>query len=202
MAKVVKFPVSPPAKLGPRKVKKRKKPDLEAFGQLNLFEAVAKNTPVIKLSGKLSFFEYAMKLDEQNDPESEKYYLLAIDNGDSVEDAYCNLGIMMSQGGHEAKAIDYLTACLKVNPRHFEAHYNLANVYSEMSNFDLAKTHYEVAIRIDPQFPNCHYNLGLTYISLRKYGQAIESINTYIELAPDHDLQVATELIKTLKALA
>ena len=91
---------------------------------------------------------------------------------------------------------------LELDPRHFEAHYNLANVYSEMGNFKLAKTHYEVSINIDPDFPNSYYNLGLVMISLKQYKEAIEVIDKYIYLSPDTDLQVANELIKTLKSFA
>lgn len=202
MARIVKFPVAPPEKLGHKKVRRAKRrPDPEDFGQLNLFAQPHREARVVNFPQSDSFFEEALILDEQNDPEAEKYYLLAIKNDESAVDAYCNLGILMSQQDELAKSIDYLTKCLELSPRHFEAHYNLANVYSDMGNYALAKTHYEVAINVDPDFPNSYYNLGLVLISLKSYQKAIESINKYINLSPDSDHKVASELIKTLKAL-
>lgn len=203
MARVVKFPVTPPQKMGPKKVRKRRrKPDPEDFGQLNLFNQPGKEARIINLPQSESLFEEALKLDEQGDRRAADYYLLAIKKEEHVEDAYCNLGILKSQEGALPESIDYLTKCLQINPRHHEAHYNLANVYSDMGNFPLAKTHYEVAIQIDPEFPNGYYNLGLVLISLKEYKRAIDVIDTYIKLAPETDLKIATELLKTLKSFA
>ncbi len=201
MTKVVQFPVSPPAKLGHRKVKRRRRLNLEDFGQLNLFSQ-SNDAKVVNLPTADSFFEEALLLDEKNSPEAEKYYLLAIENGESVEDAFCNLGILKSSQGDLTKAIDYLTNCLKRNPRHFEAHYNLGNVYSDLGNLELAKVHYELSTEIEPEYPNSFYNLGLVLISMKKYQDAIRSINKFVELAPTSEHQVANELIKTLNAIA
>ncbi len=71
-----------------------------------------------------------------------------------------------------------------------------------MGNFALARTHYEVAIEIAPEFPNSYYNLGLVLISLKDYNKAINVINKYIDLSPDNDHKIASELIKTLKSFA
>ncbi len=196
MGKVVRFPVAPPEKKGARKVRKRK-PDLEDLGQLNLFD----QSKIIAFDDK-TYFEQALAMDEQGSDEALNLYEQAIINGQSVADSYCNLGIIMSQKDELAKAVDYLTKCLKENPRHFEAHYNLANVYSEKGNLNLARMHYEVAIELEPQFPNSHYNLGLVWISLRDYKKASQYIDKYIELSPDYDLTTANELLKTLNSIA
>ena len=203
MARVIQFPVNPPAKLGPKKVRsRRRKPNLEDFGQLNLFDQQVDNTPVLSLPKSASFFDEALSLDELGKAEAEKYYLLAIQNEESTEDALCNLGILKSNQGDFTKAMDYLTQCLKKNPRHFEAHYNLGNVYSELGNLDLAKVHYELSTEIEPDYPNSFYNLGLVLISMKKYQEAIQCINKYVDLAPSSEHQVANELIKTLNSIA
>lgn len=201
MAKVVQFPVNPPVKLGHKKARKRRKPDPEEFGQLNLFDQQDTHN-VINLPQADSFFEEALTLDEAGKPEAEKYYLLAIENNQSVEDALCNLGILKSGQGELTRAIDYLTRCLAKNPRHFEAHYNLGNVYSDLGNLALARTHYELSTEIAPHYPNAFYNLGLVLISMKKYKEAIRCINTFVSLAPDTEHQVANELIKTLNSIA
>lgn len=198
MAKVVKFPVIPPKKLGARKVRKRKRDRMEDMGQLNLFD----QSKIIAFQHAGNFFEEALALDERNDPRAEELYLKAISQRQSVADAHCNLGILMSHQHKLTEAIDHLTICLKEDPRHFEAHYNLANVYSDTGNLELAKIHYTVAIEIEPEFPNSHYNLGLVHISLKNYKEAIPCINNYIELSPESDHAVAIELLKTLTSIA
>lgn len=202
MARIVQFPVNPPEKLGHKKVRKRRKPNLEDFGQMNLFDALPDTTPMRSMPKADSFFEEALSLDERGDAEAERFYLLAIENNESKEDALCNLGIMKSGQNELTKAIDYLTQCLRINPRHFEAHYNLGNVYSDLGNLALAKVHYELSTEIEPEYPNSFYNLGLVLISLKQYKEAIQSINRYVELAPTSEQATANELIKTLNSIA
>lgn len=198
MAKVVKFPIQPPQKMGHKRVKRRRKTDLEEYGQLNLFD----QSKIISFPQSADFFEEALALDEIDDPRAEDYYLKALEAGQSIPDTLCNLGILYSMKEDFVKAIDYLTRCLKEAPRHFEAHYNLANIYSDKGNLELAKMHYEVAIEIHPDFPNSYYNLGLVFITEKKYGEAIDAINRYIELSPENDHKASYELLKTLNSIA
>lgn len=198
MAKVIKFPVQTPTKMANHRIRKKRRPDPEDFGQLNLFD----QSKVIDLPGDKTFFEEAIARDERGDASAEQYYLLAIENEECVEDAYCNLAVLKSSQKDHISAIDYLTKCLQRSPRHFEAHYNLGNVYSDLGNFELARAHYELATQISPEYPNGHYNLGLVLISLKNYKKAIESINRYIDLNPENDLSTAKELISTLTAIA
>ena len=200
MGKVIKLAIHAPEKFGLKKVRGRKRVNLEDFGQLNLFDQ--RDAKVVALPGKKSFFEEAISLDEKGSKDAERFYLLAIENNESVEDALCNLAILKSSENDGVAAVDYLTQCLKRSPRHFEAHYNLGNVYSDLNNFDLAKVHYELASQIAPEFPNSFYNLGLVLISLKEYKRAIESINHYVDLSPDTDTTTAKELISTLNAMA
>src|SRR5690606_1131091 len=138
--------------------------------QLNLFAG----GKVVRLN-QLSLFEEALLLDEQGERAAARQrYLKAITEGDCIADAYCNLGILESQDGNYAKAIDCLTLSLKHDPRHHEAHYNLANLYAEMGNLALARLHYEISINIEPQFSNCYFNLGITLAMIREFAQATE----------------------------
>ena len=200
MGKVIKFPVTPPEKLGPQKVQKRRRKDPEDFGQLNLFHQIHEGRLLLPLEEDKSFFDEALALDEAADPRAEQYYLKAIDAQQSVADAYCNLGILMSRKDDSTKAIDYLSKCLRENSRHFEAHYNMGNVYSEIGNYPLAKIHYEVAIELEPSFSNSYYNIALVHISLKNYPEAQKVLNTYLTLTPDFDQDVAQDLMKTLNS--
>ncbi len=196
MGKVIKLSINAPEKFGHKKVRRRKRINLEDYGQLNLFNQ--DDAKVVPMPAKRSFFEEAISLDEDGNLEAERYYLLAIENDEFVEDALCNLAILKSTQEDATEAVNYLTQCLKRSPRHFEAHYNLGNVYSDLDNFELARVHYELASQIDPNFPNSFYNLGIVLISLKEYNRAVECINHYMKLCPDTDTSMAKELVDSL----
>src|SRR5262249_51872371 len=102
-------------------------------GQLNLFRVDAG-----KVARLLTAFEEALLLHEQGDVKAAEYYVEAINEGDNVAEAYCNLGIIHSQQGKFANALDEFTLSLKFNPRHVEAHYNLGNLYYDAGDLRLA----------------------------------------------------------------
>jgi tetratricopeptide (TPR) repeat protein len=155
---------------------------------------------VIRLH-KLSEFEEALSLDDQGQRDNAvKLYLKAINNGESLGDAYCNLGIIEWQQSHTAKAVDYFTLALQNNPRHFEAHYNLANLYGELGNFLLAKAHYRISIEIQPSFPNSHFNLALTFAMNQEFDEAVKCLMQYRDLAAPADHQLADDLIVKLSS--
>ena len=193
MAKVVKFPVQAPEKFGFKPVRKKRPAPPDRPGQLNLFTG----GKVVKMN-QLSTFEEALMLDEHGDERARELYLRAIKEFDSVPDAYCNLGIIESRLQHAAKAIDCFTLSLKEDPRHFESHYNLANIYAEAGNLALAKLHYQASISIEPEFPNSYFNLGLTLAMNKEIDAAIQSLQTYRQLTPQEDHKQVDELIASL----
>lgn len=193
MAKVVKFPIQPPEKFGFRPVRKKRPVPPNRPGQLNLFVG----GKVVKLN-QLSTFEEALLLDEHGDERAKDLYLAAIKEFDSVPDAFCNLGIIESKLRHFSKAVDCFTLSLKEDPRHFESHYNLANLYAELGNLPLAKLHYQISISIEPEFPNSYFNLGLTQAMSKEIEDAVQSLLTYKRLAGQEDNGQVDELIDNL----
>jgi tetratricopeptide (TPR) repeat protein len=195
MAKIIKFPIPTPEKFGPQRVRKRKDARRQQNGQLNLFYGSGK---VVRLN-QLTAFEEALLLDEQGDKERARIgYLQAIEQEDSLPDAYCNLGIIESLEGTHAKAIDSFTHCLKIEPRHFEAQYNLANLYAEIGNLSLAKAHYEISIQLEPTFPNSYFNLGLTLAMNKEFDAAIKVLKQFRKIAPAEDQKLADDMIQKL----
>ncbi len=197
MAKVIKFPVPAPEKFGPQRVRKKKDTSVEKFGQLNLFTG----GKVIRLN-RLTDFEQALIVDDQGDRKSAiSLYLNAIKAGDALADAYCNLGILEWQEGSQTKAVDYFTWSLRHDPRHFEAHYNLANLYGEIGNFPLAKFHYQISIEVEPSFPNSYFNLGLTLAMNKEFSEAIRILLLYRQLSAPAEQKQADELIEKLDSV-
>ena len=96
------------------------------------------------------------------------------------------------------KAIDCFTLSLKEDPRHFESHYNLANLYAEIGNLPLAKVHYQMTISIEPEFPNSYFNLGLTLAMNQEINDAVEMLLEYRKRTTDDDHKQVDELIESL----
>lgn len=192
MAKIIQFPLNPaPEKFGLQRARKAGKKESDKRGQLDLFAA----GKVVKLH-QLSVFEEALLCDENGDVRQARlYYQKAIDEHDCAPDAWCNLGIIDSKDGNYARAIDCFTQCLKLNPRHYEAHYNLANLYAEVGNHGLAKVHYLISIELEPGFPNSYFNLGLTLAVVREYKEAVQYLKKYRDLAPPEEQPQADDLI-------
>ena len=190
---MIKFPIQTPEKFGFKPVRRRKTTGTSKPGQLNLFTG----GKLVKLN-QLSAFEEALLMDEQGDVKAKELYQKAILEGDSIADAYCNLGIIESEAKNFGKAIDCFTLSLKEEPRHFESHYNLANLYAEIGNFPLAKVHYQTSIEIEPELPNSHFNLGLTLAMNKEIENAILSLMNYRKRAAPEERGHADELISTL----
>ena len=194
MAKVIKFPIVAPEKFGLERVRKKKDAPPDKKGQLHLFLG----GKVVQLN-RLSTFEEALMHDEQGDiATARNQYLKAIETGDALADAYCNLGIIEYRSNNITKAVDYFTLGLKHDPRHFEAHYNLANLYADAGNILLAKMHYKIAIEMEPTFPNSYFNLGLTLAMNKEFEEAISALTHYRAITPDYDHAQTNELIMKL----
>jgi len=195
MANIIKFPVKP-AKLGFKKVHKHPSEPTGQKDQLNLF--VPKNK-ILELTPNLSLFDQALLMDERGDERAVDQYQKAIDEGDAVADAYCNLGIIESQKGNASKAFDCFTKSLEKDPRHLESHYNLGNLYFDMGDLRLAKLHYEIATEIDTHFPSVYYNLGVVFALNNEYEKSYQTLRTYQELVPAEEAKAADELLYGLK---
>ena len=169
--------------------------EAELQGQLNLFRI---ETP--RLARLLTPFEEALLLHEQGDIAAAEHYREAINEGDNVAEAYCNLGILNLERGELSSALDNFTLSLKNDPRHVEAHYNLANLYYDAGDLQLAKLHYEAAAQIEPGFSLVYFNLSLVYHKLGDLNAASATLEKYRQLEPeDEDLEVLNQLLKAMK---
>jgi tetratricopeptide (TPR) repeat protein len=195
MAQIIKFPVQA-SKFGYRRVKRRGKL-AENPNQLHLF--APPTAKILSFASALSLFEQALMLDERGHAEAAELYQRAIDEQDCVADSYCNLGIIQSKRGNTAKAFDCFTLSLKQNPRHFESHYNLGNMYFDVSDYRLAQIHYQIAAEIEPSFPNLYFNMALVHAINNDLVAAVRALITYQSLVPDEEGRNADELLTNLR---
>lgn len=171
--------------------------EAELQGQMSLFRPEAEQVQVARL---LTPFEEALLLHERGDVKASEFYVEAINEGDNVAEAYCNLGIIELDRGNTIGALENFTQSLKNDPRHVEAHYNLANLYYDAGDFPLARLHYEAATQIEPNFSLVYYNLALVYHRLNNVPAATQSLNRYKELEPsDEEIELVDQLLKAME---
>lgn len=200
MANIIDFPLQKPQS-GLKRVSKSNDVELKRTNQLDLFSQDSPETNIFIMPSSLSPFEEALMLDDRGDPKAKAAYKYAVEQKDYTSDAYCNLGILEYESGSTIKAIDCFTKSLSIEPRHFESHYNLANLYSELGNLPLAKTHYEFARELRKDYPDVYFNLGLVYAMTRDFESAIKILSEYKEMVPPEECVNAEKLIESIKKL-
>jgi tetratricopeptide (TPR) repeat protein len=173
--------------------------DSELRGQLNLFPP--ETGRLVQIPVRLSPFAEALSLHERSDPRARECYEKAILEGESVADAYCNLAILDYEAGNRPGAFDCLTNSLRQDPRHFESHFNLANLYFESGDLRLARLHYEIAAQIESGYSHLFFNLGLVYAIDGDLASAIDALNKAKQTATDEDRKRAEELLASLESI-
>jgi tetratricopeptide (TPR) repeat protein len=175
--------------------------EAELQGQLSLFPET--EGQLIPLPVKVSPIEKAMRFHESGDRKAAEFaYRQAIEAGDSISDAYCNLGILEFEAGRSPEAFDHFTNALKHDPRHFEAHFNLAHLYFEAGDLRLSRLHYELAAQLEPSFPNLYFNIGLVHAVTGDYSEAITALNKARNMVADEDrLKIDELLVNVHKAI-
>jgi tetratricopeptide (TPR) repeat protein len=195
MGEILKFP-GKTTRLDHSRVRKRSRRSDDP-NQLDLFLAAPARFATV--SSALSAFEQALLADEREDAQAADLYAEAIAAEDRVGDAFCNLGILESKRGNTAKAFNCFTTSLKHDPRHSEAHYNLANLYFEVNDFRLAQFHYEMAAEVDPTFASAFFNLALVQSINHELAAAIATLTKYQELVSAEEARNADDLLRTLR---
>jgi DNA-binding winged helix-turn-helix (wHTH) protein/Tfp pilus assembly protein PilF len=98
---------------------------------------------------------------------------------------YNNRGVELQQSGELEAAIQKYKLALLVRSGYAEAHYNLADAYEEIPDYDMAAQEYKNAIDADLTFYEAYSNLSRLYILRRKdYGSALHLLERAMGLKP------------------
>ena len=174
-----------------------RKIELELHGQRNLFSE--SEGRLVHLPPRMSPFEEALILHEQGNPRASEMYALAIKEEECVADAFCNLGIIDYEAENIPGAFNNFTHALRHDPRHFEAHFNLAHMYFEEGDIRLARLHYELSAVIEPCSASAHFNLGLINAVEENTQAAVDSLCKAKEFATEEELAQIEELLGSLQ---
>jgi Tfp pilus assembly protein PilF len=118
--------------------------------------------------------------------EAEKQYRLALADPayPTPEKVYSNLGVLYSSQGRDREAIDELRRAVEIDPKFYQAHFELASVLERVGELDEAVREYKVAApgyRDDGRY---FYRLGLAYFRLGLKEEAKENLSRAVALAP------------------
>lgn len=103
----------------------------------------------------------------------------------SVARYYNNRGIELQRQGQIQAAIQHYQRALSLKRSYPEAHYNLADAYEEIPDYDKALAEYQRAINSDFTFYQAYNNLSRLYILRRRdYGAALRLLDRAMNLKP------------------
>ncbi len=119
-----------------------------------------------------------------------KRYSQAIENVNIVleqkpchDTAFFIKGFISLEKADTNSAINYFMESIKCNPKYYEAHIQLAVLFSHLRN-PIALNYYKNAIGARPTSSEAYYNLGLYYQGLDSLNKAIEIYKQLIKLDP------------------
>jgi tetratricopeptide (TPR) repeat protein len=186
MSNILKFPGKTPRLAHKRSTRRRADPD-----QLDLFASIPGRVADLPLNP----FDEALLQEERGDYDrARNKYHEAIGEGESVPDAFCNLGIIEYQMGNRPAAIAAFAHALAQAPLHFNAHYNMGNMYLDAGEHALARLHFELCAQSEPEFANAYYNLALACAMAGDFKPAINALKAYQTLATAEDRTRAADL--------
>lgn len=135
-------------------------------------------------------------------PEAEAEYRKALEDPayPTPELTYLNLGLLYAAGGRDDEAIDAFRNSVELNPRYFQAHYELASILDSTGKLEEAAREYEVAGPAYASNGEYLYRLGFAYFRLGRKQQARETLGRIRDVAPgSHSAAEADELLRMLE---
>jgi DNA-binding winged helix-turn-helix (wHTH) protein/Tfp pilus assembly protein PilF len=103
----------------------------------------------------------------------------------SIARSYNNRGFELQQRGQIKAAIEDYRRAIRLNPGYAEAHYNLADAYEEIPDYDKALEEYQRVINADFTFYQAYNNLSRLYIlRQRDFGAALRLLDRAMNLKP------------------
>lgn len=95
-----------------------------------------------------------------------------------------NLAMALQDAGNEKEAIDCYLKAIKLSDIYPETHHNLANLYFNSREYDLAQKEFLAAIQRDSRFYRAYLGLGQLSLVRGKTGDAVYYFRRALEIYP------------------
>lgn len=131
-------------------------------------------------------FKKALQLlEERKFPEARQLLELLLSENPNDPDIQYNLGMLCTEMGELARAIDLLTKCSLSRPDFANVFVALGFATFQKGEYTAAKAHLVHALKLEPDNPYAHRNLGGVYGKQGNYTEAILHLKRAYELNPD-----------------
>lgn len=120
------------------------------------------------------------------------YYNLSLVQQDNFM-TFVNLGNALAKKKEFKNAEIAFNKAIERNPNYELAYFNLAFVYTQLGNFDLAIKNYNKTIELNPNFEGAYRNLGIVYYVMERYDLALEFFQEFLRISNDEKTK---ELVK------
>ncbi len=118
--------------------------------------------------------------------DAETLYRTTIDRNPQCWMAYNNLGVILSDRGKTADAIECFEAALRIKPDHANAHYNLGNALEKIGRPDDALEQYRAALEVRPQYVDAETAYAMTLDAQGKWNAALEHFTRALAIDADN----------------
>ena len=110
------------------------------------------------------------------------------------------LGIVLKKSGRVSESLVASQRAVQLAPQDANAHYNLANTFTELGRLAEAEASFKQSIALNPDFADAHYNLANTFKELGRLEEAEASFKQSIALQADF-VKAHSNLGNTLQEL-
>ena len=142
-------------------------------------------------------FKKAMEFyDKKDDVKALAVFDRCIKLGINLETSYYKRGNCKTALGQTTGAMADLENTLRINPKHYEANFNLAGLQFDNTNYDKAADYYQKAILLNPRSDNGFYRLAATYQKMGMKNAALQNCQKSLQINPNN--QYSKELMSSL----
>lgn len=120
-----------------------------------------------------------------------------IKQGINLETSYYKRANCKTVLGQIEGAKSDLESALRLNPQNFAANFNLAGLYFESKNYDIAINYYQKATVLNPKSDDSFYRLAETYQKMGVKNAALQNCQKALQLNPANEY--AKKLLGLLK---
>lgn len=117
-----------------------------------------------------------------------KFFERAVQVGPDFAYAYTLLGHELIITEELDKAMSCFRTAILKDPRHYNAWYGIASIYSKQERYSLAEFHFKRALEINPKCSVIMVHIGVMQFHLNKTEQALQTMNNAIAMDPKNPL--------------
>ena len=116
--------------------------------------------------------------------EGADYYLNNLDKKQTLGAYFSNVGMILHRARRTRDALFYLKQSVRLNPAALDARNNLANLYSDLKQYDDAIREYRKALEWNPNNWQTYFNLGIAYAESGREPEALEAFRQAAQINP------------------